>query len=113
MTLYFRDFSDNAETKEYYDGIKHRALLMLDEIVNEKDNTDEIENITTNLITFFKPLIFGGSESVEINHDKNFNDMCLVLSMEMNIKPKEMTVLEFYNAVEALKKMRKAANNGK
>lgn len=88
-------------------------MLMLDEIIDEKDNKVYIEQLTSHLITYYKPLIFGGSDSVEINHDRSFEDMCLMLSMEMNVDAKKMTVLAFYNAVEVLKKLRKAVKNGK
>ena len=50
---------------------------------------------------------FHGNDSMEINYDKQFESMCLMLSQHLNVKPKTFTVLEYYNAFEFLKKQLK------
>lgn len=108
LRLYFPKLFDDAAVKEYYDQLRKRTLLVLHSVINGKateKETDEINKLTTLLITYFNPKIFQGSESVEIKHDKDFEDMCLVISQNLHVDPKKFTVLEYYNAFEYLKDM--------
>ena len=60
------------------------------------------ERLATELLLFFDPVTFSGSGSMEIRHDKQFEEMCLLLSRELHIDPKGMTVMEYYCAFEKL-----------
>ena len=44
--------------------------------------------------------MFAGSEGVEVQYDRQFENLCLVLSEQLHVKPKEYTVMEFYNAFD-------------
>jgi len=111
LKLYYpSQFDDDASVKEYFDKIRKRTLLMLDSIIEGKDNESEIEEITTALMIHSKPLVFQGAKSVEIQHDKQFEEMCLLLSHQLHINPKQYTTLEFYSAFEYVKKILKAKN---
>jgi len=111
LKLYYpSQFDDDSSIKEYFDQIRKRTLLMLDSIIEGKNNESEIENITTALITHSKPLVFQGAKSVEVQHDKQFEEMCLLLSHQLHVNPKQYTTLEFYSAFEYVKKMLKAKN---
>lgn len=106
LTLYFPGIFEDSSVKEYFDIIRKRTLLILRGIVegNERpDETDEVEKTTTALITYSKPARFSGSESAEIQFDRQFENLCLTLAHQLNAKPKEFSVLEFYNAFEYLK----------
>jgi hypothetical protein len=107
LNLYFPGQFDDATVKEYYDTMKRRTILMLDAIISGENMQSEIEEITTMLITYTKPMLFQGKESMEISYDKQFESMCLLLSQQLHVKPKEFTVLEYYNAFEFLKKQLK------
>lgn len=88
-------------------------MTMLDAIITGEDKQSEIEEITNLLLTFAKPSIFFGPDSLEIQYDKQFESMCLMLSQKLNVKPKTFTVLEYYNAFEYLKEQAKPGNNKK
>ena len=103
LKLYFPTLFADSEIKEYYDLLKKRTLLLLQNIIHgleTPDGTPEIEKLTTALITYSNPKNFAGSESVEIQFDRQFENLCLVLSEQLHVKPKEYTVLEFYNAFD-------------
>lgn len=61
--------------------------------------------IETRLALLAKPRIFSGAKSVEIEYDKQFEEMCLVLAHNLQVQPYTMTVLQFYNAFDYLKKL--------
>lgn len=111
LQLYFPKSFDDATVKEYYDQLKQRTLLMLDAIIqgDESDKRAEIDDITTLLLTYTKPQSFSGSDSMEIQYDKQFENMCLMLSQHLHVNPKAFTVLEYYNAFEYIKQTTKQA----
>ena len=112
LLLYFPALFNDASVKEYYDILKRRTLAVLKNIVAGMDNPDEtaeIEKLTTALITYTKPQLFNGPESVEIQFDRQFENLCLALSEQLHVKPKEYTVLEFYNAFDFLQDRAKKA----
>ena len=103
LTLYFPRLFNGSEVKEYYDLLRKRTLEILNGIIDGLPNpawTDAVEKLTTALITYANPKLFTGSESVEIQFDRQFENLCLVLSEQLHVKPKEYTVLEFYNAFD-------------
>ena len=101
LKLYFPGVFADSEIKEYYDLLKKRTMALLENIIKgvaDPDGTPEIEKLTTALITYAKPRPFTGSDSLEIQFDRDFENLCLVMSEQLHVKPKEQTVLEFYNA---------------
>ena len=112
LQLYFPKLFDDATVKEYYDQLKQRTMLMLDAIIqgDESDKRAEIDHITTLLLTYTKPQSFSGSDSMEIQYDKQFENMCLMLSQHLHVNPKSFTVLEYYNAFEYIKQATKPKN---
>ena len=112
LRLYFPALFADSEVKEYYDLLKQRTLVLLQNIVagvERPDETPEIERLTTALITYSNPKTFAGADSVEIQFDRQFENLCLVLSEQLHIKPKENTVLEFYNAFDFVQEKARAA----
>ena len=96
------DFVDPKE-KEAYDRLKNRTLLVLDSIINNTDNTKQIESIDTMMLNMHAPKVFIGSESVEVKYDKQFESTCLLIAQKTNMDARKMTVLQFYNAIDNIK----------
>lgn len=116
LRLYFTRLFDDATLKEYYDKLKQRTIIVLRTIIDGRAteaDAKEIDDITAELITYFNPQTFTGSESVEIRHDRQFENMCLILSQNLHVDPKKFTVLEYYNAFEYIKEQAKKANKQK
>lgn len=112
LRLYFPALFADSEIKEYYDLLKKRTMAVLANIiagVNNPDATPEIEKLTTALITYSDPKSFAGSDGVEIQFDRQFENLCLVLSEQLHVKPKDYSVLEFYNAFDFVKERAKQA----
>jgi len=112
LRLYFPGLFADSEIKEYYDLLKKRTMAVLANIVagiGNPDATPEIEKLTTALITYSNPKSFAGSDGVEIQFDRQFENLCLVLSEQLHVKPKDYSVLEFYNAFDFVKERAKQA----
>ena len=107
LNLYFPSQFDDAAVKEYHDKLKSRILFQLDTIIRNADNKQEIDQIDDFLLTLAKPKVFSGKESTEIKYDRQFEDMCLFLSQELSLDIDKLSVLQFYNSFEYIKKQRK------
>lgn len=111
LTLYFPGKFEDASTKEYFDQLKSHTLLKLQHIITGKDVSEACSNIELRFAILMKPRPFFGKKSAEIEYDKQFEDMCLVLAHNLQVQVKDMTVLQFYNALEFLKKQMKKKQN--
>jgi len=112
LMLYFPRLFNDSNVKEYYDLLRKRTLEILLGIVNDDENpggTETVEKLTTALITYSNPKMFTGSEGVEIQYDRQFENLCLALSEQLHVEPKKYTVLEFYNAFDFLQERAKQA----
>lgn len=116
LRLYFPGLFADSEIKEYYDLLKKRTMAVLANIIagiKNPDATPEIEKLTTALITYSNPKSFAGSDGVEIQFDRQFENLCLVLSEQLHVKPKDYSVLEFYNAFDFVKERAKQAEKAR
>ncbi len=114
LLIYFPALFNDSSVKEYYDIVKKRAIEILKNIaggVADALSTDTVERLTTALMTYANPQTFTGSDSVEIQFDRQFENLCLALSEQLHVKPKGQTVLEFYNAFDFLQERAKKAAN--
>lgn len=112
LTLYFPALFNDSDVKEYYDILRKRTLEILNGIVAGVDDpagAEIVDKLTTALITYSNPKLFTGSDGVEIQFDRQFENLCLVLSEQLHVKPKEYSVLEFYNAFDFVKERAKQA----
>ena len=115
LQLYFPKVFNDANVKEYYDILRKRSLAILRAIMMDEERpgaTDEVDKWTTALITYSKPQMFTGSEGVEVTFDRQFEDLCLVLSEQVHVDSKALTVLEFYNAFEFVRERARQAEKG-
>lgn len=103
LQLYFPALFNTSDVKEFYDILKRRTLSILEGIVEGKIDEKAVTDLTTKLITYSKPQVFQGSMGAEIMHDRQFEDLCLALSEQLHLRPKELSVLEFYNAFDFLR----------
>lgn len=103
LETYFPGDFINPKEKEAYDKLKNRTLLILDSIINDTDNTEQIELIDTMMLNMHTPKVFIGSESVEVKYDKQFESTCLLIAQKTNMDARKMTVLQFYNAIDNIK----------
>lgn len=105
LSLYFPGKFDDATQKEYFDNLKEHTKIKLQEIISGENMEKARKVIETRLALLSKPRIFWGIKSVEIEYDKQFEEMCLILSHNLQVNPYSMTVLQFYNAFDYLKKL--------
>lgn len=103
LETYFPGDFVNPKEKEAYDKLKNRTLLVLDSIINDTDNTEQIELIDVMMLNMHTPKVFIGSESVEVKYDKQFESTCLLIAQKTNMDARKMTVLQFYNAIDNIK----------
>lgn len=112
LTLYFPALFNDSDVKEYYDILRKRTLEILNGIVagiQDPGGTDTVDKLTTALITYSRPKMFTGSDGVEIQFDRQFENLCLILSEQLHVEPKKYSVLEFYNAFDFVKERAKQA----
>lgn len=103
LEIYFPGDFINPKEKEAYDRLKNRTLLILDSIINDTDNSKQIEIIDMAMLNMHSPKTYIGSDSVEVKYDKQFESTCLLISQKTNMNAKKMTVLQFYNAIDNIK----------
>lgn len=112
LTLYFPALFNDSDVKEYYDLLRKRTLEILNGIVAGVDDpagAEIVDKLTTALITYSHPKMFTGSDGVEIQFERQFENLCLVLSEQLHVEPKKYSVLEFYNAFDFVKERAKQA----
>jgi hypothetical protein len=107
--LYFPAVFDDSSSKEFYDLLKERTKAMLDCIIegDTKERQQRVDELTDKIFTFSKPKQFTGKSSLEIEYDKQFEDMCLLISQNLHADAKKMTVLEYYNAYQFIQRQTK------
>lgn len=98
-------FGDSSE-KEYFDLILKRTKAVLSGIVEQKDNSSNVDAITLELLTYVKPYDFT-NDNIELAADRQFEKICLMLTENLHCEPKKYTVLEFYSAFDYLKEKTK------
>lgn len=102
---------NGSEEKEYYDIMRRRALKMLEGL--SRGEVVDVEDMTTSLICFAKPKVYGGSGGFEVEFDRNYETLCLSLSENLGLDAKKCTVLEFYNAVDVLQERARKAERSR
>lgn len=85
--------------------------MKLDSLIRNNDNEKRILEIDNFLFSMYKPSVFSGEKSAEIKYEKDFQNMCLFLKHQISVDPKTMSVVEFYNSFNYIKKLNK--KNGK
>lgn len=110
LTAYFPKIFDGSEKADYSDRLRQMLFLKLDSIIDGKDRDKAINDLEDQLVLWSRPKSFIGSSSAEVYFDREYENMCLLISKELNADSKKMTVLEYYNALEYLKRQAKEQN---
>lgn len=84
--------------------MKQRILLQLDFLANGVDHDDEIQELDAKMFAKYRPGSFDGPKSIEVEYNKQFESTCLIIAQQTNLAPKTLTVLQFYSALEDIKK---------
>ena len=108
LETFFPSEFNSAKEIAVYNKIKQRTILVLQGIIDDTDTSKEVAEIDSYLFNLYKPKSFVGTESVEVKYEKQFETTCMLISQKTGIKAKEMTVLEFYNALANIEKQFKA-----
>lgn len=103
LEIYFPGDFVNPKEKEAYDKLKARTLLVLDSVINDTDNSKQIDAIDTMMLNMHTPKTYIGSESVEVKYDKQFESTCLLIAQKTSMDARKMTALQFYNAIDNIK----------
>ena len=105
LNEFFPSLADNAEEKETYDNLKRRLNLVLESIIEEKNNAEEILSVEAKLLGVGKKK----KGNTELEFIKNFQNTSLMITQKTNMDVKGMTVFEFYAVLESLKKQAEQA----
>ena len=104
LETFFPARFDSAAMKEYYSQLKSRTLTILDGIVKDEDFRQQVDEIDWMMIQLSRPVSFSGVENAEIEHIRTFEQLSYMISTDSSLNPKLMTVIEFFNALETIKK---------
>ena len=107
LTAYFPSFFETASGKEYYDLLRERALAVLDKITGEGDDESKVRVMADRIMTFAPTRRFSGMDNAEVKHDKSFLSTCHVISQNLHSDAKDMTVAEYYSALELLREQQR------
>ena len=109
MALYFPAQKESGKIKQQYLRLKQRAILLLDNIVGNPVKPEEVDRLDGELLSGTAPEQFWGPNGVEAKTIVNFEDVCIGMQQHVTKDPKQMTVLEFFRTLEAVKKKAKMA----
>lgn len=85
-------------------------LCEIDEILEGKDQSEEIFKIDEYILSMIDVLTFNGFGD-DKQHDKDFESMCAYMQKETTRNVKELTVMEFYSLLSNLQKSRPQQNH--
>ena len=109
LTLYFPSLFDSTDEKEYYDMMKRRAQMELEQITegDSEERRARIADLEDRMVTAVKPRTFTGRDAFGVQHDKAYMKMCMMISSNLYVDATRMTVLEYYTASEYMHEMAK------
>ena len=112
LETFFPGLIDSPNTKEFYIRLKKRTLLVLETVFGSSDElSDQIKAIDKFLISSFKPRNYQGTNGIEVQMMKGFEETCVMLAQQgVSANPRNMTTLSFYQALETIKQQIKAKN---
>lgn len=107
LKAYFNQGGESSTSKEYYELMRRRAILMCDEVADGEDRSKEIRDLESQMVRIDKPRSFQGVRNAEVLYDKNFVGCCIAIAQNLNMDAKKMSVLEYYRAIEVLEEQQK------
>ena len=98
----FPEHFNRSSEYNYYSKIKQRAILLSETVLAPTDEKEkEIEEINEWIVKQIKPKAI---EKEEKALEKNYEELCILLSKHTNIPVKKMTVFEYYTLLDLIKK---------
>lgn len=115
MASYFPQIGGaSAQEKEWYDLLRMHTLEVIKGIVRGREDTEKVQGLEDRLLTQTKPLRFDGERNFEIDYDRQFDRMCVVIAQNMGMDAKRMSTQDFYNAYEVIREQhKKSKKNGR
>jgi len=111
---YFPEHSSNVRELEFTGQLRSRTLLLLDSIIKGQDNSEKIKKVELGILTMVNPLSFQGKGNAIVKHEKQFQEMLVILKDGINFEVTDnTTVLEMFTALERLKKKFKPQKDGR
>lgn len=107
LMTYFPEMFATSIEKNQTELLRKRAMLQLAEIIDDVDNSEPIRALDGQIYAMTDTRNFEGKASAEVELDKQFEEMCLVLAKEFGGKVKEYSVMEFYTANKMLNERQK------
>lgn len=105
LLVFFPEKFEDSRVKEYFDLLKERTKYVLNGLLTGEMNEKGIEDVELSMLQMFKPKMFFGKENAEVYYTKQYEDMCLILQSKLQIvDPHSMSVLQYYNAFDYIKK---------
>ena len=107
LLRYFPKIFDDAMVKQYYDQLRDRTKMVLQQLIDGVERKEDIQRITDTLVTWSRPQEFEGQANAEVRYDRQYEKMCIAMSQNLNINPKQYTVQEYFSAYEYILDMNK------
>jgi hypothetical protein len=107
LALYFPSVFGNQRTAEWYQCLKRIGLNKLRELVEGIERREQVEADESKMLDMMAPRVFSGSAGVEVEYDREYENMSLAMTQQLHVDVKGMTVLEYYNAYEFLREQGK------
>ena len=92
--------------------MKERTMLMLEAVTEgyTEERKKLIDAVTDRLVMFGKPRRWSGSEGAEVEQERQYERMCLLITQSIGKDAKGMTVMEYYAAYNLAKEQAQGAN---
>lgn len=113
LMTYFPDLFASSVEKNQLALLRQRAMLQLEEIIEQADKSEAIKAINDRIYAMADTHSFEGKENAEVETDRKFEEMCLILAKEFGGKVKEYSVMEFYTANKMLEEQQKQLNKNR
>lgn len=104
LEVYFPAFFEDAKDKEKHDILKKRTKAVLESIITGESRAEAIAEEDRKLFSDYRPSNFTGPDSAEIQYNKQFEAACLLIQEETGADPANMSVFQYYFALELIKK---------
>lgn len=93
-----------AKRMLYFERLKEYSQSQLFAIIEDEDTDAYTAKALYELSKLNPPLCFQGPGSVEIKYDKEFISFSLMLSRELGVDAKKMSVMEYFSSYDELKR---------
>ena len=110
LRAYFPKYFNDIDEKRANDWQRKRLLIMLEGIIDDdiEGSDEKLKKHEKELLSRYKPKDFVTKDSVAITCDKNFEQTCLIVAQKSGLDPKQMTVQQYYSALENIERQTKA-----